>query len=181
MNIFIFESAYCKLFYFITNIEQIILYRIYDRLVFWKFLTKITVNFRKLSQNRVLFSRRSGICFSKFFKVGRTYLKSEIVQNLALKESHLLINFVKNELLHKYLLRILRLFMEAYTCHNMALILSRYSYLHWFNVFSAFASPEFEIVQWNLFLQKLHLPFYLSSISIIAGIWKGDCKSLVIV
>ena len=110
--------------YFITNIEQIILYRIYDRQAFWKFLTKITVNFRKLSQNRVLLSRRSGIHFSKFFKVARTYLKSEIVQNLALKESHLLINFVKNELLQKNLLRILRLFMEAYTCHNMALILS---------------------------------------------------------
>ena len=38
--------------------------------------------------------------------LARTYLKSEIVQYLALKESQLLINFVKTESLHKQLLRI---------------------------------------------------------------------------
>ena len=54
--------------------------------------------------------------------MARTYLKSEIVQNLALKEAHLLIDFVKQNL------RILRPVMEAFTCHNMALVLSRYSY-----------------------------------------------------
>ena len=37
--------------------------------------------------------------------------------------------------------------MEAPTCHNMALILSRYSYSHWSNVFYAFPLTEFESVQ----------------------------------
>ena len=43
-----------------------------------------------------------------------------------LNKSHLIINFVKNKLPHKYFLKILRLFMEASTYCNMALILSRY-------------------------------------------------------
>ena len=55
-------------------------------------------------------------------------LEKRFAQSLALKESHLLINSVKNELLHKKFLRILKLFTEAPTCQN---ILSRYSYLHW--------------------------------------------------
>ena len=69
--------------------------------------------------------------FSKSFKVARTYWKCEIIQNLALKESHLYINFAKNEFLHNQFLRILRLFMETSTCHNMALILTRYLHLYW--------------------------------------------------
>ena len=39
------------------------------------------------------------------------------------------------------------LFMLASTCQNMALILSRLSYLHWENVFFTFSFPEFESVQ----------------------------------
>ena len=37
--------------------------------------------------------------------------------------------------------------MEAPTYHNMALVLSRYSYSHWQNVFSGFPFTEFESVQ----------------------------------
>ena len=47
-------------------------------------------------QNSVLLSRVTGMYSIKSFKVSRTYLKNEIVQNLALKKSHLLINVVKN-------------------------------------------------------------------------------------
>ena len=44
--------------------------------------------------------------------------------------------------------------MEASTCRNMALILSRYSYSHWRNVFSAFSFPEFESAQRTKFLSS---------------------------
>ena len=57
-----------------------------------------------LTKNSVLLSWCSGVYFNKSLKVAGTYLKSEIVQNEALKGSHLLTNFVINELLHKYLL-----------------------------------------------------------------------------
>lgn len=69
--------------------------------------------------------------FSKSFNVARTFLKRESVQNSALTESHLLMNFVKNELPRKESLSFLRVIMEASTCHNMKLILFRYLCLHW--------------------------------------------------
>ena len=62
---------------------------------------------------------------------GSSLLENWFVQGLVLNESHLLINFVKNELFYQWFLRTLRLFMEALTRHNMALLLSCYSYLHW--------------------------------------------------
>lgn len=64
------------------------------------------------------------------------------------KESELLLNFVKNELHQKWFLRISRLFMEISKCNKIALILSRYLYLHciW-NVFPAFLSPQFKSIQ----------------------------------
>ena len=39
------------------------------------------------------------------------------------------------------------LFKLASTCQSMALILSRFSYSHWWNVFFAFPFPEFESLQ----------------------------------
>ena len=57
-----------------------------------KMSNKITVNFR----NFFVGVRRREMYFGKSFKVARAYLKSDIVQNLALNESHLLKNFVKN-------------------------------------------------------------------------------------
>ena len=57
-----------------------------------KMSDKITVNFR----NFFVGVRRREMYFGKFFKVARAYLKSDIVQNVALNESHLLKNFVKN-------------------------------------------------------------------------------------
>ena len=64
------------------------------------------------------------------------------------KESELLLNFVKNELHQKWFLRISRLFMETSKCNKIALILSRYLYLHciW-NVFPAFLFPQFKSIQ----------------------------------
>ena len=85
--------------------------------------------------------------FSKSFNVARTYLEREIVQNSALTESHLLINFIKNELPHKESLSFLRVIMEASTCHNMKLILSRYLYLLWSHLGTAFPYTEFESIR----------------------------------
>ena len=48
-----------------------------------------------------------------------------------LKQSYLSKNVVKNELFCQWFLRILRLFMEVSTCHDVTVILSRYLYLHW--------------------------------------------------
>ena len=51
-------------------------------------------------------------------------LEKRFVQGLDLKEPYLLKNFVKNELLPNLFLRILRLFMDAPTCHDIGFILS---------------------------------------------------------
>ena len=41
-------------------------------------------------------------------------------------------------------LRILRILMEVFTCHNLALLLFGHSYFHCENLFPAFPSPEFK-------------------------------------
>lgn len=46
-----------------------------------------------------------------------------------------------------FTLRVSRLFMAAYTCHEMALKLSCYPSLHWQNIFPALSFPEFGSVQ----------------------------------
>ena len=56
--------------------------------------------------------------------------------------------------------------MEAPTCHNMTLILSRYSYSYWLNVLSAFRFPEFESVQ-TIKLVSSELTFYFISYTVL--------------
>ena len=62
-------------------------------------------------------------------------LRSELISKRAskntLRQSYLSKNVVKNELFCQWFLRILRLFMEVSTCHDVTIILSRYLYLHW--------------------------------------------------
>ena len=56
--------------------------------------------------------------------------------------------------------------MEAPTCHNMTLILSRYSYSYWLNVLSAVRFPEFESVQ-TIKLVSSELTFYFISYTVL--------------
>ena len=76
---------HCFVNFFITNIEQII---VYIQQSYEKDLQKLTVNFRKLSQ--------------KFYRsVDVLECISSNALKIALKELDVLINTVKNELLHK--------------------------------------------------------------------------------
>ena len=76
---------HCFVTFFITNIEQII---VYIQQSYEKDLQKLTVNFRKLSQ--------------KFYRsVDVLECISSNALKIALKELDVLINTVKNELLHK--------------------------------------------------------------------------------
>ena len=112
----------------------------------WKSLAKTSVSFSaSLASGKYHKTVYCSVGVLESFSANplRWLVRSYLLQNLTLKESHLLINFVKNELPGKYFSRVLKLFIAASTCH-MALILSRYSHSHWQDVFSVFPFPEFK-------------------------------------
>ena len=71
-----------------------------------------------------------------------------------MQDAHCLTTFF----FHKQFLRVLKLFMEASTCRNMAPMLSPYSFLHWQNVFTF---PEFERAQTIRFVSSKVTPVAL--------------------
>ena len=97
---------------------------------------------------------------------------------VAFKKLDLLTNFVKNELLHRWFLPIIRLLLNAHTCRNTTATLSLcYAYSHWWNVFPPFLSLNSQVhKQDELFLQKSHLSFYFnySKIFIFSGAFEKE-------
>ena len=116
------QGAHCFVIFLLLTLSKLLSNEFLIEEVLWRIITRITVSFKKLLRNSILLSAGILECISvnplKWLEPSWKAICSKL--DLA-RVYYLLINFVKYELLQKSFLRILGLFMEASTCHNMTI------------------------------------------------------------